>query len=43
MDILVNNAGFGIYGAMEDTSINDTRYQFEVNIFALARLAQLLQ
>ncbi|MEM8963262.1 MAG: oxidoreductase [Acidobacteriota bacterium] len=41
VDILVNNAGFGMYGAMEDTTIDDARYQFEVNIFGLARLTQL--
>ncbi|MFC5262270.1 oxidoreductase [Kribbella qitaiheensis] len=42
VDILVNNAGFGMYGAMEDTAIADARYQFEVNLFGLARLTQLV-
>lgn len=42
VDILVNNAGFGLYGAMEETSIEDARYQFEVNLFGMARLTQLL-
>ena len=42
VDILINNAGFGMYGAMEDTSIDDARYQFEVNLFGLARLTQLV-
>ncbi len=41
VDILINNAGFATYGAMEDTSIADARYQFEVNLFGLARLTQL--
>jgi NAD(P)-dependent dehydrogenase (short-subunit alcohol dehydrogenase family) len=41
IDVLVNNAGFATYGAMEDTSIDDARYQFEVNLFGLARLTQL--
>lgn len=41
LDILVNNAGFGSYGAMEDTSIEDAKYQFDVNLFGLARLTQL--
>mgnify|MGYP001791794516 CR=1 FL=1 len=40
VDILINNAGFGSYGAMEDTSIDDACYQFEVNLFGLARLTQ---
>lgn len=42
VDVLVNNAGFGMYGAMEDTSISDARYQFEVNLFGLARMTQLV-
>lgn len=42
VDILVNNAGYAIYGAVEDTTIDDARRQFEVNIFGLARLTQLL-
>jgi len=40
VDVLVNNAGFGSYGAVEDTSIEDARYQFEVNLFGLAALTQ---
>lgn len=42
VDVLVNNAGFGSYGSVEDTSIDDARYQFEVNLFGLARLTQAL-
>jgi short-subunit dehydrogenase len=42
IDILVNNAGYGSYGALEDVPIDEARYQFEVNIFGLARLTQLL-
>ncbi len=42
VDILVNNAGFGMYGSVEETSIEDARYQFEVNLFGLARLTQLV-
>ena len=42
VDVLVNNAGFGCYGSVEDTDITDARYQFEVNLFGLARLTQLL-
>lgn len=42
VDVLINNAGFGMYGAVEDTSVDDARYQFEVNLFGLARLTQLV-
>lgn len=42
VDVLVNNAGFGCYGAVEDVTLDDARYQFEVNLFGLARLTQLL-
>ena len=42
VDVLINNAGFGLFGAMEETTIDEARYQFEVNLFGLARLTQLL-
>lgn len=42
IDILWNNAGFGLFGAIEDVSIETARYQFEVNLFGLARLTQLV-
>jgi len=42
IDILVNNAGYGQYGAVEDVSLSDARYQLEVNLFGLARLTQLV-
>lgn len=42
VDILINNAGFGMYGSVEETTIAEARYQFEVNLFGLARLTQLL-
>jgi len=42
VDVLINNAGFGMYGSVEETSIADARYQFEVNLFGMARLTQLL-
>ena len=42
VDVLWNNAGFGLYGSVEETSIDEARYQFEVNLFGLARLTQLI-
>lgn len=42
LDVLINNAGYAIYGSVEETSIDDARAQFEVNLFGLARLTQLL-
>ncbi|WP_439584162.1 oxidoreductase [Dyadobacter bucti] len=42
IDVLVNNAGSGYYGALEDMSISDAKYQMEVNVFGVARLIQLV-
>ncbi len=40
IDVLVNNAGYGLYGAVEDISMEDARRQFDVNIFGLARITK---
>tara|TARA_B100001146_G_scaffold140493_1_gene123255 strand:- start:364 stop:1182 length:819 start_codon:yes stop_codon:yes gene_type:complete len=42
IDALVNNAGYGSYGSLEDVPMEEARYQFEVNVFGLARLTQLV-
>ncbi|MFD8385958.1 oxidoreductase [Streptomyces sp. NPDC059679] len=42
IDVLVNNAGYGSYGAIEDVSLDEARYQFEVNVFGALRLTQLV-
>lgn len=42
VDVLVNNAGFGLYGPVEEVTLDEARYQFEVNLFGAARLTQLL-
>ncbi|HQW27590.1 MAG: SDR family NAD(P)-dependent oxidoreductase [Verrucomicrobiales bacterium] len=41
LDVLVNNAGFGVYGSIEDVSVEEARHQFEVNLFGLACLTRL--
>ena len=40
VEVLVNNAGFGLYGPVEEVSLDDARYQFEVNLFGLADLTR---
>lgn len=40
VDILVNNAGYGVFGAVEEITLQDARRQFEVNLFGLASLTQ---
>lgn len=40
IDVLWNNAGYGLYGAVENVSIEDAKKQFDVNLFGLANLTQ---
>ncbi|MGJ4745513.1 oxidoreductase [Leptospira sp. SA-E8] len=40
IDVLWNNAGFGLFGPVEDISIEKARYQFEVNLFGLADITR---
>lgn len=42
IDILINNAGYGSYGSVEEVPIEEAKRQFEVNIFGLARITQLV-
>jgi NAD(P)-dependent dehydrogenase (short-subunit alcohol dehydrogenase family) len=42
IDVLVNNAGYGSYGAVEEVPLAEARDQFEVNLFGLAGLVQLV-
>lgn len=34
IDVVVNNAGFGIGGSVEELTMGEIRYNFEVNVFA---------
>lgn len=40
IDVLVNNAGYGIFGAVEDVTIDEFKAQFETNFFGIIRLIQ---
>ena len=40
VDVLVNNAGLGVYGAIEDVSMEDIYYQYDVNLCGLARVTK---
>lgn len=42
IDVLVNNAGYGSYGSVEEVTIEEAKRQFEVNMFGLARITQLV-
>jgi short-subunit dehydrogenase len=42
VDVLVNNAGYGSYGSVEDVPIAEAKYQFDVNVFGLALVTQLV-
>ena len=40
IDVLWNNAGYGLYGPVEDLSMERVQNQFEVNVFGVARLTK---
>lgn len=42
IDVLFNNAGFGLFGSMEEINPEEAKYQFDVNLFGLARITQLV-
>jgi NAD(P)-dependent dehydrogenase (short-subunit alcohol dehydrogenase family) len=42
VDVLVNNAGYGQYGPIEEVPMDAVRRQFEVNVFGLVRMCQLV-
>jgi len=42
IDVLVNNAGYGLFGSLEDVSIEEMKAQFETNFFGVIRVTQLV-
>ena len=40
IDVLVNNAGWGLWGCVEDVSINEFKAQFDTNFFSIIKLIQ---
>ena len=42
IDVLVNNAGYGLFGFIEDVSIEEMKAQFETNFFGVMRVTQLV-
>ena len=42
IDVLVNNAGYGSFGPLETVPCEEARRQFDVNVFGLASLCQLV-
>jgi NAD(P)-dependent dehydrogenase (short-subunit alcohol dehydrogenase family) len=40
VDVLVNNAGYGLVAGVEETSLAETRAQFEVNVFGALAVMQ---
>lgn len=42
IDVLINNAGYGFFGSLEDVPISEAKRQFEVNVFGLGRITQIV-
>ena len=42
IDVLVNNAGYGQYGPIEEIPLEAIKNDFEVNVFGLLRMCQLV-
>ena len=42
IDILVNNAGYGSCGSIEEVPLEEVKRQYDVNVFGLGRMTQLV-
>lgn len=40
LDVVINNAGYGLFGAIEETSEQEARDQFDANVFGLLWVTQ---
>ncbi len=40
IDVLINNAGYGLYGPVEEVTMEDAMAQFNVNLFGMARVTK---
>jgi NAD(P)-dependent dehydrogenase (short-subunit alcohol dehydrogenase family) len=40
IDVLINNAGYGVHGAIEEVSDEETRQIYDVNVFGLLRVTR---
>jgi len=42
VDVLINNAGYGEYGPLEEVPIENAKKQFDVNLFGVDQITQLV-
>ena len=42
IDILINNAGYSQHGFVEELTLSQLKYQFDVNVFGLVRVTQMV-
>lgn len=42
IDVLVNNAGYGLFGTMEELSLEEIRNMFDVNVFGVIHVSRAL-